>query len=211
MGQQSNLGSPEDIQNHGISGSEESTQNVVEVPQDLLDQLAAMREAKKNGMSNPVKEQPGLIVMEGFNAPKSEAIKVLLSNIERLRDKFNPSDLSRLEEMPYILSSRNYVTSSALETCRLIKSLNMNYEAKGDLAKQIANELTAVDQMESSFLESSYNDLIASLSAGGNQTLQSELERIHSRIKVYVHDYYYLSENSPDFLIESRETFCSKI
>lgn len=190
-------------------------QDGTRVPQDVRDRFAQIRAARRSDPGNPYAglSQPGVKVAIGLDAPESEAIRVFLlsSGIESYQGELAAIDFEKLKDAKSLLTNKNYATSEVLDLCRELLALNGNYEPKEIIAEQIAAQLTATDKLEADYINAVFNHLLSTVSSPARQFISSEKARVHGRISSASQDWYYVSENNPDFLIESRINFCSKI
>jgi hypothetical protein len=168
------------------------------------------RRNNSRGTPSPF-DEPGRKRLAGLNAPESEAIKFLLLDVERYRDDVGVSDFQKLEDAELSITNKNYLTGQVTESCRYLLSLNGDYESKEAVAKKIAEELTALDEAESEHVKIAFYNLVDSLSPQAQQLMLSEKAEIHAHIRSNIEDYFYTSVSNPDFLIERRVAFCSRI
>lgn len=159
----------------------------------------------------PFVSEPGIKRSIGFDAPESDAIKILLFDVARYRDELREEDFGKLDDATLLVANRNYVTSEVLDSCRRLLAMNGVYVSKQQLAKSIADELVAVDESESKYVKQVFYDLVASVSPQAQAFLIAEKARIHAKTRTAIEDYIHTSESNPDSLIERRVKFCSRI
>ena len=196
----------------GVISSSETETGSSNVPGEVRDQFSNLREFRRAnpGVPATLPQPPGMKAFTGLDAPESEAIKVLFSRMERYRGQLSSRDFEEFKEATQS-TKRNYVTNELVNSCRRLLSLNGNYQDKNQISKQIADELTAIDQQEQEHVKTYFYEMLASVSAEGRQFLIEEKSKIHSRIATVIEDYYFTSTNNPDRLIDSKVRFCSKV
>lgn len=183
------------------------------VPPALRAEMERVNEARRKDPGNPYAglDQPGMLYAIGFDAPETEAIRVLLSSIERYREDLKENDFEKLEDARVHAFRRNYVTNEVRDSCRSLLAMNGNYESKEDTAREIADFLAATDQAEAENLITAFYNLLPVVSPHAHDFLVAEKTKIHGRISSTTSDWYYMAEHKPDFMIERRVSFCSKI